>query len=37
MSIQVKYLEKRRRSMWLEGLQLAKTFEMRSHLIPRNM
>jgi hypothetical protein len=33
----VKYLEKRGRSMWLEGLHLAKIFEMRSHLIPRSM
>jgi hypothetical protein len=37
MSIQVRYLEKRGRSMWLEGLHSARIFEMRSRLIPRSM
>ena len=37
MSILVKYFEERGRSMCLEGLQLAKIFEMRSHLIPRSI
>jgi hypothetical protein len=32
MSILVKYLEKRGRSVWSRGI-----FEMRSHLIPRSM
>jgi len=37
MSIQVKYLEKRGRSVCPRGPHLVRIFEMRSHLIPRSM
>jgi len=37
MSNQVKYLEKRGRSVWPKGLHPARIFEVRSHLILRSM